>query len=144
MRKTWNLTNELTSCHSGKTCNILEIKDIPTVEAEFYLETTDKSLSLQTQSIDIVLNLKKIDDKKATGLDKIPSKLLKMAASIIAPSFTNIFSKPILTLIYPSEWKRVTPVFKKGIKLDPNNYTPLSVIPIISKNCLEPTLPLSK
>ena len=73
--------------------------------------------------------------KKATGLDKIPSKLLKTAAGIIAPSLTAIFSKSILAGIYPSEWKtaKVTPVFKKGIKSEPNNYRPISVIPIVSK-----------
>ena len=45
----------------------------------------------------------------------IPSKLLKMAASIVAPSLTAIFTKSIITGIYPTEWKmaRVTPVFKK-------------------------------
>ena len=78
-------------------------------------------------SIDIVLNLlKKIDDKKANGLDKIPSKLLKTAAGIIAPSLTAIFSKSTLTGIYPREWKtaKVTPIFKKGIKSYPNNYRP--------------------
>ena len=49
-----------------------------------------------------------------------PSKLLKMAASIVAPSLTAIFTKSILTGIYPTEWKtaRVTPVFKKGVKSD--------------------------
>ena len=65
----------------------------------------------------------------------ILSKLLKMAASIIAPSLTSIFLKSILTGIYPNDWKtaKVTPLFKKGIKSDPNNYWPISVIPIISK-----------
>ena len=65
----------------------------------------------------------------------IPSKLLKMAANIVAPSLTSIFSKSILTGIYPNDWKtaKVTPLFKKGIKSDPNNYRPISVIPIISK-----------
>ena len=29
----------------------------------------------------------------------------------------------------------MTPVFKKGIKLDPKNYRPISVIPIVSKVC---------
>ena len=103
MRKTWNLTNELSSRNRSKTSNILDIKaddkivsnpvdiaetfnehftniaqvlakDIPAVEinTEFYLKTTNKSFSLQTQSIDVVLNLlKEIDDKKATDLDKI-------------------------------------------------------------------------
>ena len=65
----------------------------------------------------------------------IPSKLLKMAASIVAPSLISIFSKSILTEIYPNDWKtaKVTPLFKKGIKSDPYNYRPISVIPIISK-----------
>ena len=58
-----------------------------------------------------------------------------MAANIVAPSLTSIFSKSILTGIYPNDWKmaKVTPLFKKGIKSDPNNYRPISVIPIISK-----------
>ena len=65
----------------------------------------------------------------------ILSKLLKMAASIIALSLTSIFSKSILTGIYPNDWKtaKATSLFKKGIKSDPNNYWPISVIPIISK-----------
>ena len=65
----------------------------------------------------------------------IPSKLLKMAASIVAPSLTSIFSKSILTGIYPNNWKtaKVTPLFEKGLKSDPNNYRPIYVIPIISK-----------
>ena len=73
--------------------------------------------------------------KKAAGLDKIPSKLLKTAAGIIAPSLTAIFSKSILTGIFLSEWTTAkgTPVFKKGIKSDPNNYRLISAIPIVCK-----------
>ena len=124
-------------------------QNIPVVDVnpESYLKPTDHSFSLQIPSVDIVSNvLSKIDEKKATGLDMIPSKLLKMAANIVAPSLTSIFSKSILTGIYPNDWKtaKVTPLFKKGIKSDPNNYRqepimmgscyrPISVIPIISK-----------
>ena len=92
--------------------------------------------SLQIPSVDIVSNvLSKIDEKKAIGLDMIPSKLLKMAANIVTPSLTSIFSKSILTGIYPNDWKtaKVTPLFKKDIKSDPNNYRPISVTPIILK-----------
>ena len=58
-----------------------------------------------------------------------------MAASIVAPSLTGVFTKSILTGIYPTEWKlaRVTPIFKKGSKSGINNYRPISVIPVVSK-----------
>ena len=113
-------------------------QEVPSAEVnpEFYLSHTDKAFHLKTPSLDVVFNLlRNIDEKKATGLDMIPSKLLKMAASIVTPSLTAIFTKSIITGIYPTEWKmaRVTPVFKKGEKSDLNNYRPISVIPVVSK-----------
>ena len=112
-------------------------QEVPSAEVnpEFYLSHTDKAFHLKTPSLDVVFNLlRNIDEKKATGLDMIPSKLLKMAASIVTPSLTAIFTKSIITGIYPTEWKmaRVTPVFKKGEKSDLNNYRPISVIPVVS------------
>ena len=103
--------------HFSNVAQVL-VHDIPLVDVnpESYFEQTDCSFSLQTPSLSIVLSyLKKIDEKKATGLDRIPSKLLKMAASIIAPSLTSIFSKSILTGIYPNDWKaaKVTPLLKR-------------------------------
>ena len=94
-------------------------QDIPLVNVnpESYLKRTDFSFSLQTPSVSIVLSfLKKIDEKKATGLDRISSKLLKMAASIIPPSLISIFSKSILTGIYPNDWKaaKVTPLLNQS------------------------------
>ena len=79
--------------HFSNVAQVLA-NDIPLVDVnpESYLERTDCSFSLQTPSVSIVLSfLKKIDEKKATVLDGIPSKLLKMAASIITPSLTSIF-----------------------------------------------------
>ncbi len=114
------------------------VQNIPFVDVNLtsYLEPTDSSFSLQIPSVNTVFNfLSAIDEKKATGLDRIPSKLLKMAASIVAPSLTSIFSKSILTGIYPNDWKavKVTPLFKKGLKSDPNKYRPISGIPVVSK-----------
>ena len=62
-------------------------------------------------------------------------RLLKMAGNIIAPSLTQIFIKSINTGIFPTEWKlaRVTPIFKKVKRDDPNNYRPISVIPTVAK-----------
>ena len=123
--------------HFSNVAQVLA-QDIPVVDVnpESYLEPTDSLFSLQIPSVNNVFSfLSKIDEKKATGLDRIPSNLLKMAASIVAPSLTSIFSKSILTGIYPNDWKaaKVTPLFKKGLKSDPNNYRPISVIPVVSK-----------
>ena len=112
-------------------------QDIPVfdVNSESYLEPTDHSFSLQIPSVDIVFNiLLKIDEKKATGLHMILSKLLKMAASTLHPLLPR-YSRESLTGIYPNDWKtaKVTPLYKNGIKLDPYNYRPIPIIPIISK-----------
>ena len=74
---------------------------------------------------------------KATRLDKIPNRLLKIAANVVAPSLTSIFNKSLVTGIFPSDWKlaKVSPIFKNGSKSksDLNNYRPISVIPTVAK-----------
>ena len=73
--------------------------------------------------------------KKSVGLDKIPNKLLKIAADVVAPLLTEIFIQSVNTGIFTNEWKeaRVLPLYKHGVKTDPCNYRPLSVIPTVSK-----------
>ena len=61
--------------------------------------------------------------------------MLKEAAPIFAPSLTHIINLSITTGIFLDEWKlvRVSPIYKEGAKSDPNNYRPISVLPVISK-----------
>ena len=72
---------------------------------------------------------------KATGLDKIPAKILKLLANIIAPSLTFIFNLSLATGTYIDEWKqaRVTPIFKSGDRRQCENYRPISILPVVSK-----------
>ena len=83
----------------------------------------------------VIKLLKAIDVGKATGLDKIPNRLLKIAADVVAPSLTGIFNQSLVTGIFPSDWKmaKVSPIFKNGSKSDLNNYRPISVIPTVAK-----------
>ena len=79
----------------------------------------------------VVKLLKAIDVSKATGLDKIPNRLLKITADVVAPCLTGIFNQSLVTSIFPSDWKmaKVSPIFKN----DWNNYRPISIIPTAGK-----------
>ena len=58
-----------------------------TIEPEFYLQPTDTIFSLKPPSASTVCRfLNQLDTNKATGLDRIPCKLLKISSSIVGPS----------------------------------------------------------
>ena len=79
--------------------------------------------------------LREIKTKKSSGPDKIPSKLLKIAMNVVAPSLTDIFNKSLCTSIYPKDWKmaNVTPIYKNGAKRYLNNYRPTQLFQLLQK-----------
>ena len=92
--------------------------------------------SYQPITEDIVINsIKRLKPNKATGLDKISTRLLKDSVHVIAPTLTSLFNLSRQTGIFPSIWKnaRVVPLYKKGDKQDPSNYRPISILPTLSK-----------
>ena len=84
---------------------------------------------------DIIHLLCGISTNKATGIDKISCKIIKIAAPAISDSLTLIFNQAITLSSFPDEWKmtRVTPLYKNGQQNIPGNYRPISVLPAISK-----------
>ena len=72
---------------------------------------------------------------KATGIDKIPAKVLKLSADIIAPSLTTIFNQSLHTGIFVNDWKlaRVQPIYKSEDRSKCENYRPISILPVVSK-----------
>ena len=78
--------------------------------------------------------IQKIPVNKATGIDNISAYLLKEAVLIIASSLTYIINLSVRSGIFPNAWKiaKVTTIFKEGLKSDPNNYRPISVLPVVS------------
>ncbi len=76
-----------------------------------------------------------ISNNKATGIDKISCKIIKLAAPAISDSLTLIFNQAITLSTFPDEWKmaRVIPLHKSGQRNIPGNYRPISVLPAISK-----------
>ena len=120
-RKTWQLINDFQSRQS-KSTKVSQVKTgnqvftSPGDIAEAFnnhFNPVDGVFSFQRINVQKVIKLlKAIDVSKATGLDKIPNRLLKIAADVVAHSLTGIFNQLLVTGIFPSDWKmaKVSPI----------------------------------
>ena len=112
---------------------------IPTSNCNFYTyvkKATSEFAAFQPTDVNNVYQLLSgLSGNKATGIDKISCKILKIAAPAIADSLTYIFNQAITLSSFPYEWKmaRVIPLYKNGHRNLPGNYRPISVLPTISK-----------
>lgn len=69
------------------------------------------------------------------GIDKLTSTTIKKTKNNIIKPLTYIINTMIETAVFPDPLKYavITPVHKGGAKEDPNNYRPISVLPVLSK-----------
>ena len=113
-----------------------EIPDPPNdITLKSYLTKTNTVFKLQKVTPTRILKLlSTLDSTKATGVDKISNKLLKMAVPFIYLSLTELFNFCIETSSFPSklEIAKISPLFKDGEQSDKNNYRPISVIPTVA------------
>ena len=79
--------------------------------------------------------LKILKTKKATELDNLPSSLLKDCATSLWKPLSFIINLSITTGRVPNVWKmaKIVPIHKSGATDRPENYRPISVLPILSK-----------
>ena len=73
--------------------------------------------------------------KKATGLNEVDAKFIKLSGPFITKILTQVCNQSISSNTVPALWKiaKVKPLHKKNSKDDPNNYRPISILPVLSK-----------
>ena len=83
----------------------------------------------------VLKQLRSLNPHKAIGIDGISPKLLRDGAEALVEPVTHLINMSILTETVPKSFKqaKVVPLFKKGSRLDPGNYRPVSILNILSK-----------
>lgn len=104
----------------------------------FYKDRGVKENSFHISKVsenEVMTLLEHLDEKKATGLDELPSFFLKDAAPVISSTITYLINLSIHNRQFPDLLKKakILPIFKKGSKLEPSNYRPISILPTLSK-----------
>ena len=73
--------------------------------------------------------------RKSTGPDELPAGMIKDCKKAISKALAFIINLSLQSGVFPSVWKsaKITPVHKKGDTKKPENFRPISVLPIFLK-----------
>ena len=84
---------------------------------------------------DIKLALKEIDTAKGSGIDYLPTFIIKDAFDCLLPQVCHLLNQSLHTGIYPNAWAvaKVTPIPKGGDLRNVKNWRPISVLPLPGK-----------
>ena len=110
---------------------------IPLVR-QYYKEINFREKKLKFEkvsSVSILKILKEFKTSKATGVDGLAGRFVKDASNILCKPIAKICNLSIKLASFPNKCKgaKIKPLYKKGLKTDPKNFRPISLLPLISK-----------
>ena len=108
----------------------------PPVEDQFVSAPTHQMsqfVAIRVRSVEAELN--KLDEKKATGPDRISARILRVLASVIALPLAILWRRLLYEGAWPDIWKIhfLTAIFKRGVVHNPFNYRGIHLTCIVSK-----------
>ena len=124
-------------CSFGKDlAEKLEYAPNPLLSGGYSVNPEEKCLKFTTIDVRNIRDaIGKIKNSKGFSTDNISSYFLILAMPYIENSLVYIFNTSLKRSKFPDDWKtaRVTPIFKEGDTPDKWNYSPISVLPVISR-----------
>jgi hypothetical protein len=92
------------------------------------------NLSLATKD-EVSKIIDRLNSNTGAGIDGINPKTIKCVKDIVLEELTGCINNCLEVGTFPESLKiaKVTPIYKCGSRLDPSNYRPISVLPVLSK-----------
>ena len=89
----------------------------------------------QISEEDIMKRLHKLKTTKSAGPDSMHPRQLKELSNELTKPLALLFKKSLQEALIPQQWKKshVSPIYKNGHRMQPNNYRPVSLTSIICK-----------
>ena len=84
---------------------------------------------------DVKICLDELSNKKCEGFDRIPVCMIYDAREKLLPPMATLFNDIYNTNKIPDQWKiaKIVPTFKKGSKIEIENYRPIANLCSASK-----------
>ena len=101
----------------------------------------DRTCTMRFQPVkpeEVLKIISGLKNSKSTVTDYLDTAVLKLVADDILPAVTHFINLSLQQSTFPSIWKqaKLVPLLKKGDPLNPKNYRPVALLPILS-NILE-------
>jgi len=148
-KKAWNYIKSATFTHNRSAeslqdlallntffANTVTAKDMPANQT-FSNSSSTPSFAFQKVTPDVCLReIRSADKAAASGPDGLSGQLISELAPAICHNFSTLCNLSVSQGYFPTAWKRanITPIWKgKGSKEDPNNFRPISILPILAR-----------
>ena len=95
----------------------------------------ERLLFAKIESEKIFKILKNFDERKTPGIDDLLGIFLNDSVALLTTPITQLCNLLISSGRFPDACKivKLKPLFKKSSKMDPKNYHPISLLPVMSK-----------
>ena len=90
---------------------------------------------IETNTDELLQYIRAINITKSSAIDYLSSRILKDAFTCLIDQFTHLVNASLSQGTFPSDWKNaiVIPLPKEGDLSRPNNYRPISLLPLPGK-----------